>query len=282
MVTVAYAYSARLSRRAVLSQRDDMTKENDLPIHPNGRKSLSAKVLAVILLSSLIPWGFCQAAGTPDSFVKWRHFEEAQAIADRDDKLLIVVQGPDDCSIDLQECIFPREFAGSAFPDNGHSAFYEFRAVLSYRQSGKVQIQARKVDDKQRAKSRIARRNRGNVLTYFCTPEGKVLHFLVGFPTPELMQAETDWSFQLLRRLDGLTRYERATAVKEAHQRRLAERTIGPMANWSALLSNDMTGRPSLIKLAVSVAKQRDQLILRAIWHGMDVARETRSCHDSA
>jgi hypothetical protein len=55
----------------------------------------------------------------------------------------------------------------------------------------------------------------GNVRTYFCTPDGKVLYYLQGFWRDERYRAEADFARQLAARAAAATKEDPALAVRK-------------------------------------------------------------------
>jgi hypothetical protein len=67
----------------------------------------------------------------------------------------------------------------------------------------------------------------GNVVTWVCTPDRRVLHAIPGAPGPDQLLAELQWAVALDRATRGLSLCERRAAIADAHASRGPERRLG-------------------------------------------------------
>lgn len=61
------------------------------------------------------------------------------------------------------------------------------------------------------------RKEGGNVVAYFCTPDLEVLHAVGGAPTPDEFLRQAEWAVRLAERLDRGDAEERESLAARAH-----------------------------------------------------------------
>lgn len=61
-------------------------------------------------------------------------------------------------------------------------------------------------------------KNGGNVVSYFCTPEGRLIHAVGGPVSPQKLLAEARWATEAFRQLRMDQRRRKAEVLREAHQ----------------------------------------------------------------
>jgi hypothetical protein len=98
------------------------------------------------------------------------------------------------------------------------------------------------------------RKQGGNVVTYFCTPRGHVLHFVVGPVTPEQLLASAQWSHETYQGLieqeeNGSTLERRREWMAVEHDKQLEKdaEAVGEVAKW-------LSGTAGIPKIAGSEA----------------------------
>ena len=76
-------------------------------------------------------------------------------------------------------------------------------------------------------KDRMILKAGGNVAAYFCTPEGEVVHAVLGNVLPGTFLLEAEWAAALAERLDGETPSARKAIVAQAHALRAGSTGLG-------------------------------------------------------
>ena len=235
-------------------------------------------ILCLVLAAGGSTIGRRAAFAAPDSvasatFVEWHSLEKAQRLAKENTQLIIVVQGPDDCTLQPAECPTAAEYLTATIPDNGLRAFFEFRAVFHYRPTGPLRPQAvasrHQSNTKRRSKpislgNAKAKVQRKNTVTYFCTPDLEILDFIVGYPSPAQLQATTDWTYQLARKTRAHAPYERLEKIAQAHTYKL--QTSGVLTDSRNITTQGQ--RRTLSELIKVVANDRDSSIVRRFGAG--------------
>jgi hypothetical protein len=67
----------------------------------------------------------------------------------------------------------------------------------------------------------VLQKNGGNVASYFCTPEGRVIHAVVGPVTAETLLAEAQWALDVVRDMNEYPPRQQAAAAALAHYNEL-------------------------------------------------------------
>lgn len=86
-------------------------------------------------------------------------------------------------------------------------------------------------------------KNGGNVVSYFCTPEGRLIHAVGGPVTPERLLSEARWATDIAVEMRKNNRRSKADLLREAHQ--LASKSVHSGGNgtisWGGTSSFEQT-----------------------------------------
>ena len=171
----------------------------------------------------LMPWWAGVAVGAEQqTALPWLDYDAAVKASHESSKLLLVIQGPDDVSIPLSDCATAKAIQQTVFSDQRLKDFYQFRVVATYRATGPPVLRA--VDRKGRP-DQTKSPSHANVITYFCAATNaqnvRVLHFVVGYPTPLWLQAQCDWAYTAFESIQGKTEDQTQTLLVDLHRQRL-------------------------------------------------------------
>lgn len=71
----------------------------------------------------------------------------------------------------------------------------------------------------------------GNVVTYFCTPDREVIHFLVGPVTPEILRTAAHWSLHAISGVDREAAANRAKTMAALHRQQIPDDLLKTIAS---------------------------------------------------
>ena len=229
-----------------------------LILHPNCR----GVVAALISLLAAVDAQAGQGA--------WRELDDAAYRATVGGKLLMVIQGPDDITKGAAHAPIAQAYTRGVLADSRLTKFFEFRAVPTYLCSGRPAVLRPSHEVDESTTSTLHQ----NVITYFCTPDQRVLHFLVGYPSTDQLLTELDWAYAVLAQLREAPVAQQPTLVQQAHREKLSSY---PATVWDPLqaftektVSPELSQHWKLATLVKTVASRRDERILAKYGAGWD------------
>ena len=95
--------------------------------------------------------------------------------------------------------------------DPSVAAFLRERFVCAWEKKGAVEVYRNKENPGQTIKLG------GNILTYVCTPDGKVIHALPGASTVDNYRADIEWACTLFREASAANAQDVKALVRKAH-----------------------------------------------------------------
>jgi len=124
--------------------------------------------------------------------IEWvKTFAQAADEANRHDKLVFVVHAPGNFAIDGLTCENGQAFRTGTLSDPRVGRFFAEHFVAIHQQVGDLRIE--------RVNGRLAN-NDGDVVSYFCTPTGRVVNMVVGLVGPRKLWHEAKWAIETYRR----------------------------------------------------------------------------------
>lgn len=103
-----------------------------------------------------------------------------------------------------------------------------------------------------------AKKQGGNVASYFCTPEGRVLHVIAGPVNAEVLLREARWVVETakLATLDGKTETRRRAFWRKAHSERLLQEHQVDFARIGRANRRMNLNKAGLVHLLLATAPQ--------------------------
>jgi len=97
-----------------------------------------------------------------------------------------------------------------------------------------------------------------HAVTYFVTPEGRVLHFLPGFVSSETFVKEARWTLDCYADAQRFPVVEQAQAVRESHLEGIpSDNPLGPFS-----VHQKKPGEGDVARILAAARKQREQVLL--------------------
>ena len=112
--------------------------------------------------------------------------------------------------------------------------------VSTYEQVGRFLVSTEKSNSHYRGRRDYLAKRGGDVVTYFCTPQGEVIHFLVGPAAAATLAEEAAWAADAYRQVsaDGFDQQRRNSTMRRLHLARYL--AAAPRNNaWQSQLSEE-------------------------------------------